>query len=122
MAFLGNFWPKIAQKRRKLEVVDFCANRCGFSQKSPNLHYLTIIFGVFEQFLAKPHLVTPSTKGTEITEGYLYLGSTLLGLLIQYASLGRISKIEHYAMGVLRGRERDLGEAAGGLFVQNVSK
>ena len=59
MAFLGNFWPKIAQKRRKLEVVDFCANRCGFSQKSPNLDHLTVIFGVFEQFLAKPHLVTP---------------------------------------------------------------
>ena len=27
------------------------------SQKSPNLDYFTVIFGVFEQFLAKPHLV-----------------------------------------------------------------
>ena len=28
-----------------------------FYKKLPTLHYLTVIFGVFEQFLAKPHLV-----------------------------------------------------------------
>ena len=40
-----------------MEVVDFGATRCGFSQKSPNLDYFSVIFCVFEQFLEKPHLV-----------------------------------------------------------------
>ena len=48
------FWPKIAQKCQKPEVADFGTTRCGFSQKLPNLVYFTDIFGVFEQFLAKP--------------------------------------------------------------------
>ena len=42
---------------QKPEVVHVGVTRCGFSQKSPNLDYLTVTFAVFEQFLAKPHLV-----------------------------------------------------------------
>ena len=47
--FLRNFWPKMAQKRQKTEAVDFGATRCGFHKNC------ALIFGVFEQFLAKPH-------------------------------------------------------------------
>ena len=32
------------------------------SQKSPKLHYFTVIFHVFEQFLAKPHLVARQNR------------------------------------------------------------
>ena len=55
-------WPKITQKCQKPEAVDFGNTRCGFSQKSPNLDYFGVIFGVFEQFLAKPHLVARQNK------------------------------------------------------------
>ena len=57
LAFLNNFWPQIAQKCQKQEVVDFSTTRCSFSQKWPNLDYFTMVFGIFEQLLAKPHLV-----------------------------------------------------------------
>ena len=53
LAFLTNFWPKIARKCQKPEVVNFnTTTRHGFSQKSPNLDYFSVIFCVFEQFLA----------------------------------------------------------------------
>ena len=45
LAFLNNFWPQIAQKCQKPEVVDFSTTRCGFSQKWPNLDYFTREFG-----------------------------------------------------------------------------
>ena len=47
------FWPKTAQKR-KLRIVVLPDVDFMISQKSPNLDHLT---SVFEQFLAKPHLV-----------------------------------------------------------------
>ena len=72
LAFFTNFGPKITQKRQKQEVVDFGTTRCGFSQKSPNLDFFSVIFGVFEQFLAKPHL-TAKTGQSE------HLGGACLG-------------------------------------------
>ena len=33
------------------------ATRCGVSQKSPNLHYLAVNFGIFLAIFGKPHLV-----------------------------------------------------------------
>ena len=51
-------WPKIAQKRQKPEVVDFGATRSGFHK----YHQILTIFGVFEQFFAKPHLVARQNR------------------------------------------------------------
>ena len=49
--------PKIAQNRQKTKGGGFWRYQMWISQKSPNLHFLlTVIFGVFEQFLAKPIL------------------------------------------------------------------
>ena len=53
LAFLRYFWPKIAQKRQKPEVGDFDATRSGFSQKSPNLVYLTVFFWRFWAIFGK---------------------------------------------------------------------
>ena len=49
----GDFWPKNAQKRQKTEVADFGATK---------LHYFTVIFCLFEQFSAKPHLVARQNR------------------------------------------------------------
>ena len=60
LAFLSNFWQNYIcswPTFREPDASDFDATRCGFSQKSPNLDNLSSFFGVFEQFLAKPHLV-----------------------------------------------------------------
>ena len=42
--------------------MDFSTTRCGFAQKWPNLDYFTGEFGVFEQFLAKSHLVARQNR------------------------------------------------------------
>ena len=62
LAFLSNFWPKIGQKRQKNRSCGFWCYQKWISQKSPNLDYFTVIFGVFEQFLAKPHLVARQNR------------------------------------------------------------
>ena len=50
LAFLSNFWPKIAQKHQKPEVSDYDAISCGISQKSPNLEYLTVSLAFLSNF------------------------------------------------------------------------
>ena len=69
------FCPKIAQKQKQKKNGSYGFRRYQMliPQKSPNLHYFTVIFGVFEQFLVKPHLVTLCRQGTKISEGHLYL-------------------------------------------------
>ena len=48
------FWPEITQKRQKTGSCKFRRYQMWISLKSPKLDHLT---SVFEQFLAKPHLV-----------------------------------------------------------------
>ena len=60
--FLSNFWLKIAQKRQKNGSSGFRHYQMWISQKLPKLDYFTVIFGVFEQFLVKPHLPGSSPK------------------------------------------------------------
>ena len=63
------FLAKIFSKNRKLQT--------SVLPESPKLHYLTVIFGNFEQFLAKPHLVACQNR-TIWTFGKNMSGSTIL--------------------------------------------
>ena len=73
MVKIWRFLWKCTSGSTKIRNFRFLAKNCskpassGFwcyqmwiSQKKPNLHYFTVGFGIFEQFLVKPHLVTLS--------------------------------------------------------------